>query len=201
MCWNEHVSLNTFAFSFFMLGLLMYNNTYTPYKYFTSPFIYFFISCFIFIQLIEFFIWRAIRLKMSQFWPSFFGLVLITLQPFASLLLLKNGILKMILLSIYSLGAILYWLFIKHDFTNKVVNYHLRWNWLVMPPLLTFSWLFFFFFSFIYNKEYFLSGFTFLLLIISIYNKSNGSMWCWLANSFLILYAIYLLIIMPYNIR
>jgi len=32
MCWNEHVSMNTFLFSSFVLGLVLYNNLYTPYK-------------------------------------------------------------------------------------------------------------------------------------------------------------------------
>jgi len=32
MCWNEHVSLNTFLFGSFVLGLVLYNNLYTPYK-------------------------------------------------------------------------------------------------------------------------------------------------------------------------
>jgi len=29
MCWNAEVSLNTFAFSTFVLGMIIYNNTYT----------------------------------------------------------------------------------------------------------------------------------------------------------------------------
>ena len=32
MCWNEHVSLNTFLFSSFVLLLIIYNNYYTKYK-------------------------------------------------------------------------------------------------------------------------------------------------------------------------
>ena len=32
MCWNEHVSLNTFIFSIFVLLLIAYNNKYTQYK-------------------------------------------------------------------------------------------------------------------------------------------------------------------------
>lgn len=32
MCWNEHVSLNTFLFSSFVLALIVYNNSYTKYK-------------------------------------------------------------------------------------------------------------------------------------------------------------------------
>ena len=32
MCWNAEVSLNTFAFGIFILGMVIYNNTYTQYK-------------------------------------------------------------------------------------------------------------------------------------------------------------------------
>ena len=32
MCWNQHVSLNTFIFSMFVLLLIAYNNEYTQYK-------------------------------------------------------------------------------------------------------------------------------------------------------------------------
>ena len=65
MCWNEDVSLNTFLFSSFVLLLIIYNNLFTKYKIqeLNNPFIYLLIASFVFIQLIEFFIWKNINDK------------------------------------------------------------------------------------------------------------------------------------------
>ena len=58
MCWNEHVSLNTFLFSSFVLLLIIYNNLFTKYKIqeLNNTFVYLFITSFVVMQLIEFFI-------------------------------------------------------------------------------------------------------------------------------------------------
>ena len=58
MCWNEHVSLNTFLFSSFVLLLIIYNNLFTKYKIqeLNNTFVYLFIASFVVMQLIEFFI-------------------------------------------------------------------------------------------------------------------------------------------------
>ena len=73
MCWNENVSLNTFLFSGFILALIIYNNSFTKYKIqeLNNKWVYFFIASFVFMQLIEFFIWRNIDNKFSNIIATF----------------------------------------------------------------------------------------------------------------------------------
>ena len=54
MCWNASVSLNTFLFSSFILGLIIYNNLFTKYKiqHLNNIWAYLFLSSFILMQLI-----------------------------------------------------------------------------------------------------------------------------------------------------
>ena len=103
MCWNEHVSLNTFLFSSFVLLLILYNNTYTQYKlkYFDNIWIYLFFISFISMQLIEFFIWRNIDNKFYNHIFSTMAAMLIFIQPVVSLMLIPNISLRNILLCAY----------------------------------------------------------------------------------------------------
>ena len=77
MCWNEHVSLNTFLFSSFILLLIIYNNAYTKYKIeeLNNINIYIFLASIIFIQLIEFFIWRNMN---NKYYNNFFSILLLS---------------------------------------------------------------------------------------------------------------------------
>lgn len=69
-------------------------------------------------------------------------------------------------------------------------------------PLINIVWLFFFFFSFIYEKKYFGIIFGLVMLFITFINYKNDntmwSMWCWIINSIMIYYAFYLLIYLPF---
>ena len=96
MCWNEHVSLNTFIFSIFVLLLIAYNNKYTQYKIemFNNKFVYIFFASFITMQLIEFFLWRNLNNPRLNNLFSIMGSLLLIIQPIASLLILKDDNLK-----------------------------------------------------------------------------------------------------------
>ena len=96
MCWNQHVSLNTFIFSLFVLLLIAYNNAYTQYKMpeFNNIYVYLFFLSFISIQLIEFFIWRNINDKSLNQFFSIAGMLLVTVQPIISLMMLKDETIK-----------------------------------------------------------------------------------------------------------
>ena len=65
MCWNSEVSLNTFAFSTFVLGMIIYNNAYTQYKIpeLNNIWVYLLLFSVISMQLVEFFVWRNIDNK------------------------------------------------------------------------------------------------------------------------------------------
>jgi hypothetical protein len=207
MCWNASVSLNTFLFSSFILVLIIYNNYFTQYKIqeLNNIWVYLFLASFIFIQLIEFFIWKNIN---NQFYNNIFsisGTLLLIVQPIISIMILSNIKLRNLLLLFYLLLAIPYCIY--KFFTNNIhciisESGHLRWKFFDTTPLIWIVWLFFFLFSFIYEKKYFGLSFGLITLFISFINYKNDhtmwSMWCWSINSIMIYYAFYLLIYLPY---
>ena len=207
MCWNEHVSLNTFLFSSFVLLLIIYNNLFTKYKIqdLNNAFVYLFIASFVFMQLIEFFIWKNINNKFYNNMFSIMATLLLLLQPIASIMILSNIQLRNMLLILYLSLAIP---FSIYKFSTKNIHSvisvcgHLRWNFFDTTPIIWFVWLFFFLFSFIYEKRWFEIIFAIIALIITFINYNNDntvwSMWCWSVNSIMIYYAIYLLIYLPF---
>ena len=93
MCWNTSVSLNTFVFSMFVLLFIIYNNTYTEYKIkeLQNIWLCLFLASFIFMQLIEYFIWRNINDKYYNKLFSILGTLLIFSQPiFSSMITFQN---------------------------------------------------------------------------------------------------------------
>ena len=206
MCWNDSISLNTFLFSSFILVLIIYNNSFTKYKIqeLNNKWIYIFISSVIFVQLIEFFIWRNINNKHYNNLFSILALFLLHMQPVASIMIITNIRLRNLLLLSYLLLAIPY--LIYKCFTIKILsakgeNGHLNWNFNI-PIIVEIIWLFFFLFSFVYEQKLNLLIFGLITLFIAFINYKNhntiGSMWCWSVNSLSIYYAIYLLIYLPF---
>lgn len=207
MCWNEHVSLNTFLFSMFVLLLILYNNTYTQYKiaYFNNMWMYVFFISFISMQLVEFFIWRNINNSAYNHIFSMIAAMLLVIQPFASLMLIPNILLRNYLLVAYLVLFIPYFTykFITNNMKCEISNKgHLKWLFFDGNILLYFGWLFFVLFSFFYIHDYKSILFGIILLLISCYNyyndKSIGSMWCWIVNSIMIFHAFVLLFYLPF---
>lgn len=207
MCWNENVSLNTFLFSSFILLLIFYNNTYTQYKVydFNSIWVYLFFISFISMQLIEFFIWRNINDQFYNFIFSTMALILIFIQPIITLMWLPVKYLRNKLIVSYLLFFVPYFIykFINNNVRTKISSKgHLVWLFFDTNILLFILWLFFFLFSFFYRQinRFFIYGL--ILFCISCFNfyndKTIGSMWCWLVNSSMIFYAIYLLLYLPF---
>jgi len=208
MCWNASVSLNTFLFSSFVLVLIIYNNSFTQYKIqeLNSIWIYLFLASFIFMQLIEFFIWKNINDKFYNNIFSICATFLLIIQPIISIMILSNIKLRNLLLFFYLLLAIpfsSYKFFTKKNIHSIVSEKgHLRWKFFETTPLIWFVWLFFFLFSFIYEKKYFGIIFGLATLLIAFINYKNDrtiwSMWCWSVNSIMIYYAFYLLMYLPF---
>ena len=201
MCWNQYVSLNTYLFSMGMLLLMIYNNAYTPYKVNIGTYGYIFILSFCSMQLIEYFLWKHIDDKKLNYFYSIIGQVLIGIQPIISLLLLTNTILKIQMILLYVVFASI--VFYTHDkiFKTSIKDGHLKWSWIPVSYFVQYIWLFFFLFSFLINKMYIYLGIALFLFAITYYNsvETGGSLWCWTVNISLIFYAIYLLIIAPFN--
>ena len=213
MCWNAEVSLNTFAFSTFVLGMIIYNNAYTQYKIpeLNNIYVYLLFCSVISMQLVEFFIWRNIDNKYYNRIFSIVAAILLLLQPFFSIMITSNIYIRNIVLTGYIFLAVPYFIYqCSSKYVHSIVSKsgHLQWDIVDINKkgyLQIFHWsiwLFFFLFSFIYNQQIF--GFLFLMIILGIvvYNyfqdNSIGSMWCWLANSISIICAFVLLIYLPF---
>ena len=207
MCWNESVSLNTFLFSSFVLILIICSNLYTKYKIqeLNNTFIYLFIASFIFMQLIEFFIWKNISNKFYNNIFSIAATMLVIIQPVVSIMILSNIQLRNTLLILYLSLAIPYSIY---KFSTKNIHSvisergHLRWKFFEITPIIWFVWFLFFTFSFIYEKKWFGLIFGIVALLITFINYKNDhtmwSMWCWSVNSIMIYYAFYLLLYLPF---
>jgi hypothetical protein len=212
MCWNEDVSLNTFLFSSFVLLLIIYNNEYTKYKIQTLGDLrtYLFIASIISMQLVEYFIWRNVKNPFYNELFSIIALLVLTIQPIFSMMLLSETNLRNLLLLIYTSLATPT---LIHTFMNKNIHTsignggHISWHFLADPFtkyrwFVWIIWLFFFSFSLIYDKRWFIISYSLISLAVICYNyykyKSVGSVWCWSVNSIMIFYAFYLLIVLPF---
>lgn len=209
MCWNQDVSLNTFLFSMFVLGMIMYNNKYTQYKIteLNNGFVYLFFISFISIQLAEFFLWRNINDKFYNYVFSIVIIIILTIQPICSLLLLTNLALRNTMLILYSVIIIPYTIYFMSVYKNATITSHghLKWNTNITSNSTFFSciWVFFFLFSLFVEKYYICLSFAILLIIISFYGYYKegafGTMWCWLANTVFLFLAVKLLVYLPYR--
>ena len=205
MCWNESVSLNTFLFSSFALLLIIYNNSFTKYKIkeLNNKWIYVFFASFILMQLAEFFIWRNINDKYYNNLFSIFAVSLLIVQPLASIMIIQTIFIRNILLFIYLLLAIpfsIYQFSTQNIYTTVSKKGHLDWVFFDNSPLILLIWFSFLFFSLIYEKIWTLVIFGVIALIICFikYKKTGGSLWCWIINSIMIYYIIYLLLFLPF---
>lgn len=207
MCWNSSVSLNTFVFSAFVLILIIYNNTYTEYKIkeLHNIWVYLFLSSFIFMQLIEYFIWRNINDKYYNKLFSTLGSFLIFTQPIFSSMIISNIQIRNIILGLYLLIAIpylIYQILYTNIYSEVSKTGHLRWNYFVLKPPLIFIWVFFLLFGLFYEKLWLSFGFGLILFIISYYNYKHentfGSMWCWIINTIMLYYVFKILFYLPF---
>ena len=135
--------------------------------------------------------------------------VLLISQPVFSLMLLSEKKIRNLLLIGYLSLAVPYSVYnfsIKNIYSVKSESGHLKWKFFDITsdirPFIWLFWLFFFLFSFIYERKWIGFAFAFILLLVSYINYKNentmGSMWCWSVNSIMIYYAGYLLLLLPF---
>jgi hypothetical protein len=217
MCWNQEISLNTFIFSSFVLGLIIYNNAYTKYKIneLNNVWVYVFFMSFILMQLIEFFIWRNVNDPLYNKIFTIMATLLLLVQPIATNMLFptKYKSLQKSMLYIY---LILMVPFATYKFLTMNINSnvsklgHLQWNMLLYNNTMEANsmmsiWLFFFLFPLFYQEKKYGLIFGVLTLLVMVYNyysdKSVGSMWCWIVNSIMLFYAGYLMLYLPFVIK
>lgn len=212
MCWNQYVSINTFVFGVFVLILISFNNRYSPYKikFFENPYAYLFAMSVISMQLIEFILWRNMNNNFVNKIFSFFGYLLLVLQPIASLLLLENIPMRNKLLVYYIVPASIGSLYfaINTDYHTSLSKCgHLKWDWINVKfdnIFIHAFYLFFLYYSFVVNKHYLTIFVTLSLYAIYYYyynslEGSSGSLWCWSINIVMLYYLITLLIYLPFK--
>lgn len=218
MCWNENISLNTFIFSFVTLLFVAYNNKYTKYKLteFNNPFLYLLILSVISMQLVEYFLWKSIRLhdiNLNHIWSMIGSLVLLS-QPLAFSLLITNKQIQHWITNIYIIFLVII-LLLKYPnqltkFTTFVSNKNnnLTWDWNSKNPV---EYIYYFvywiviFISTMYLPNY-LIYIIFITLIGSIllYRKYPnemqwGSKWCWSSNILSLYYIIQIMFVLPWK--
>jgi len=211
MCWNEHVSLNTFLFATFSLGMIYYNNEYTPYK---IPEIhgwgYIFLFSFIIMQLNEYFLWKSIQNKDIDHNRVFSitGLAIILFQPFAAIQTLPKiyeGY-KYLLSIWYVVGILLLYIYkgIQNTVSFKTTigkNKTLYWNWLDFENSYESIWFYILYTIGLITiiiplPIVFFIG-VFLFILVGIKTFPMGSLWCLLVNTILLFYLLQILIYLP----
>ena len=156
-------------------------------------------------QLVEFFLWRNIQNDGYNKMLAIIAYLILCIQPAASLMLLSDEKIRNYMLTAYAVVTIPYMLYKFSYNTFKVVVTplgHLNWNFNVADPIF-YTWCFFFFFSFFYERKwsYLIFGLVTIVLFLYKYSwdKSMGSMWCWFINSSALFLATYLLFYLPYK--
>lgn len=195
MCWNAEVSLNTFIMTSICLVILYLVNY--------NPFYLIFVFLYIFMQLIEYFMWTNIDNKKTLVPLSILSFIIIFIQPIILLLFTKHRW----LIKYYILANIIWFVFcyiqgnLHFSFAPYVAkNKHLSWNWtdneIYMFGFFTIYLIILFGTSFVYiNSIIFIIAV--ISLLYSIYNhfqyKTIASIWCWMVNFFTIILVIHAL--------
>jgi len=161
---------------------------------------------FVTMQFIEFILWRHLKIKSVNQLFSIIGVLLLTLQPIASILLVEDQTLRTRLLLTYgipALGYIIYLLMTKKFQTTVSPAGHLRWNW-AFPDyfiLMIAYYMFFLYLPLLINRNYFALLFTLSLFVVTYYfyyrDGSAGSLWCWSINAIMIFLLAKLLFYLP----
>ena len=212
MCWNSDISINTFLFSCFALTFIYVTNTYTKYKSpgFTGLLIYLIVFEVSLMQLIEFFLWRNLKNNYINKQLSILAACIICLQILTIILTIRDNSVKYASLGVgivffvfYNLYKYLYNPIVFHTHVGE--NGHLVWEWMdhygweqlflvvIVSLYLIPAWL--------SNNMVLFMYLTVTLLITGIMYykyKTTSTMWCWIANIFLLYFIIDILLIQPF---
>ena len=212
MCWNPDISLNTFFFAILALLFIFLSNTFTKYKSetFRNPLVYLFFLEISSIQLIEFFLWRNLENKKVNEQLSKIIFLFISIQPPTLMLMMPNSIWKYILLVSYGILLLFYIVYSQsvnpvHVTTTVGSNGHLIWAGFNIKgydnPLL-FGFLLFYSLPLFFINNPLLRLFIFLSMVATLFfyykHKTFSTMWCWIANIFLLYFVVDILLVKPF---
>jgi len=189
MCWNEHVSLNTFLFSSFLLSLTLYHNLYTPYKIQSvhSLAVYLLLSSMILMQGLDVLLWRNLDNEYNVVIGQL-GLGILLLQPIFGLSMIQDVVLRERLAVLY-----IFWVLaignLKVEETRMDDHDQLEWGFFKDSPIFLAGWVFFLIAGPLYVGwiEFLLVG-----LLVFAYRDRGLSMSYWLFHSLFLYYAILL---------
>lgn len=174
MCWSAKGSLVTYLLSVILAAMS---------KGKLRPEIWYFMTLFSHMQLIEYFLWTYLKVpSLNAFWSAI-GLLVILAEPLASLNLIPN---KKWMLG-YALGAAVYLLTQKTNFMTDVgANGHLRWNWVIPSwSIWMYGWMAAFLLPLLISKEYAFLAWALGTLLFSYHFNvkygTTGSYWCWIS--------------------
>ena len=212
MCWNPDISINTFLFACFALLFIYITNTYTKYKVslFENRLVYLFLFEVALMQLIEFFLWRNLKNEYMNKRLSMLAAFIICLQILTLILMIQTDYARYLML-IFGFAIFLFYFVYKYLYSPIVFhthvgkNGHLVWEWLTQKGweniFLIIGLLFYIIPALLINNTYFaISLIASLFVSILMYRKYRtvGSMWCWMANLFLLFFIVDILFIQPF---
>jgi hypothetical protein len=219
MCWNEHISMNTFLFSCFALVFIYITNTYSKYKtpLFDHPLFYVFAFLVASMQLLEYFLWRNLHDKKWNTLLSKAGLLLLFSQLFVLMLIVENPLFRYSLLIFLFLGSFVLYVYSQRHpivFKTREAGGHLSWDWIVFPGIspwmnlciLTIGLLLYFIPFFLIkgnqnSKMQLILVSIFLYLFCYLVGKKDhtyGSLWCWAINLFFLYFIVDILLVQPF---
>jgi hypothetical protein len=175
MCWSANGSLATWAAGMTLAG--------ATYGY--EPKLWLFMVLFTQMQLVEYFLWKNLKVPRLNVLGSRAAALVIFLEPVAAIYMIKDDALRNKMLAGYAVYVAALFMTQRFDFHTTVGgNGHLKWKWLPHHILLI-PWFIFF------TSPFLISGYykTFVImtatLLMSIYFFSKygtaSSMWCWVA--------------------
>ena len=175
MCWSANGSLATWAAAMVLAG--------ATYGY--EPKLWLFAFVFTQMQLIEYFLWKDLKVpRLNTLWSKV-GLFVILLEPVAAIYLIEDIALRNKMLAGYAVYVAALLMTQKFDFTTTVGgNGHLKWNW-TLPFLASIPWFLFFIAPLWISGNYGSLTVAVATLAMSTYFYSQygtiSSMWCWIA--------------------
>lgn len=188
MCWNAEVSLQSFLVGIAAIGIAALKNK--------SIAALFFSATIVFMQLVEYVVWSNYDNKLINQLASMVGYGLLLLQPIGAIMTHElSTVYITVYVGLVSLGLLLGKF---PDFSmTRAPNGHLAWNWLNPAKMNILLLITYFFFlsipPFLKGEFWFLTVST-LTLVLSLYSywKYNtwGSMWCWIVNGLVVLWAL-----------
>jgi len=212
MCWNADISINTFLFTCLALLFIFITNTYTKYKSrtFDNPLVYVFLLNVAGVQLAEFFLWRNLKNKSLNETFSRVIANLIAIQPATLMLMIPNVSLRYSILAAYAAYLTFYIqykrMYSPIDFSTTLSKSgHLSWEWIKYRGYENIFFLFmiaFYLASLLLIDNFVILMFGVMSIIVSFYfyykSEIFGSMWCWVANLFMLYFIVDILMIKPY---